>query len=198
MRLIPYDRLTATPWKNGGGETREIAAFPPGAGFDDFAWRLSIATIAEGGAFSSFPGIDRTLILLSGRGVALQLDSGPDHVLHPGDSLDFAGEQAVRSRLLDGPVRDLNVMTRRGLAAARVDRVTLEDRAVCDLGNGGGAIILRDGQASLSDGTPVGPGDTILHDPGKAGTVVLTGHGDLVRVRFRRIDGASGHPAAGG
>ena len=198
MRLIPYDRLTATPWKNGGGETREIAAFPPGAGSDDFAWRLSIATIAEGGAFSSFPGIDRTLILLSGRGVALQLDSGPDHVLHPGDSLDFAGEQAVRSRLLDGPVRDLNVMTRRGLAAARVDRVTLEDRAVCDLGNGGGAIILRDGQASLSDGTPVGPGDTILHDPGKAGTVVLTGHGDLVRVRFRRIDGASGHPAAGG
>ena len=198
MRLIPYDRLTATPWKNGGGETREIAAFPPGAGSDDFAWRLSIATIAEGGAFSSFPGIDRTLILLSGRGVALRLDSGPDHVLHPGDSLDFAGEQAVRSRLLDGPVRDLNVMTRRGLAAARVDRVTLEDRAVCDLGNGGGAIILRDGQASLSDGTPVGPGDTILHDPGKAGTVVLTGHGDLVRVRFRRIDGASGHPAAGG
>lgn len=198
MRLIPYDRLTATPWKNGGGETREIAAFPPGAGFDDFAWRLSIATIAEGGAFSRFPGIDRTLILMSGRGVALRLDGGPDHVLHPGDFLDFAGEQAVRSRLLDGPVQDLNVMTRRGLANARVDRVALQDRAVCDLGDGGGAVILRDGQASLSDGTPIGPGDTILHDPGKAGTLALTGQGDLVRVRFRRIDGASGHSAAGG
>ena len=198
MQLILYSDLNPTPWKNGGGETREIATFPPGAEFNDFDWRLSIATIAEDGAFSAFPGIDRTLILMSGRGVALRLDGGPDHVLHPGDSLDFAGEQAVRSRLLDGPVRDLNVMTRRGLAAARVDRVTLEDRAVCDLGNGGGAVILRDGQASLSDGTPVGPGDTILHDPGKAGTVVLTGHGDLVRVRFRRIDGASGHSAAGG
>ena len=46
MRLIPHDRLTATPWKNGGGETREIAAFPAGAEYDDVAWRLSLATIA--------------------------------------------------------------------------------------------------------------------------------------------------------
>lgn len=76
MRLIPYSRLIVAPWKNGGGETREIAAFPPGAGFDDFDWRLSIATIAEDGAFSAFPGIDRTLILLSGNGVALRLDDG--------------------------------------------------------------------------------------------------------------------------
>ncbi|MBN3819399.1 HutD family protein, partial [Paraburkholderia sp. Se-20369] len=26
--------LVASPWKNGGGVTREIAAFPPGAALD--------------------------------------------------------------------------------------------------------------------------------------------------------------------
>ncbi|WP_207100173.1 HutD family protein [Paracoccus shandongensis] len=193
MRLIPYSELTAAPWKNGGGETREIAAFPPGAGFDDFDWRLSIATIAGDGAFSAFPGIDRTLVLLSGNGVALQLDDGAEQVLKPGDLLAFAGEQAVRSRLLDGIVRDLNFMGRRGRATARVDRVALQDRASLDLGPGGGAVVLRDGRASLPDGTGLGQGDTILCDPGRGERVTLTGRADLVVVRF----GLGDQPVAG-
>lgn len=184
MRLIHHSTLKAAPWKNGGGETREIAAFPAGAGFGDFDWRLSIATIAEDGAFSAFPGIDRTLVLLSGNGVALRLDNGPEHVLRPGDLVTFAGEQAARSRLLDGTVRDLNVMLRRGRVTAQVERVTLRDRADLDLGPGGGAVVLRDGQASLPDGTRLGQGDTILCDPGNAEKVTLAGEADLVVVRF--------------
>lgn len=200
MRLIPYSRLTATPWKNGGGETREIAAFPPGAGFDGFDWRLSIATIAGDGAFSAFPGIDRRLILLAGNGVALRLDEGAEHVLQPGDLLAFAGEQAVRSRLLEGRVQDLNVMLRRGRMTARIDRVTLRGTAGFDLGEDGGAVVLRTGRAALPDGAPLGPRDTVLCDPGTAGEVTLTGEAELVLIRFRRPGGASGpdHPAAGG
>lgn len=198
MRLIPYSRLIAAPWKNGGGETREIAAFPPGAGFDGFDWRLSIATIAKDGTFSAFPGIDRTLILLSGNGVALRLDDDGEHVLQPGERLAFAGERTVRSRLLDGAVQDLNVMTRRGRTMARIDRMALHDRLELDLGNGGGAVVLRDGLADLPDGTRLGRGDAILGDPGQAGRTSLTGRADLVVIRFQSANGETDHPAAGG
>ena len=52
------------PWKNGGGSTRELACWPPGAGMDSFAWRVSVATIARPGPFSAFPGVDRQIMLL--------------------------------------------------------------------------------------------------------------------------------------
>jgi environmental stress-induced protein Ves len=46
------------PWKNGGGETTEIAVFPDGAGLSDFDWRVSMARVDGDGPFSSFPGIE--------------------------------------------------------------------------------------------------------------------------------------------
>ena len=68
--LSPAD-YRRMPWKNGGGHTTEIAAEPPGAGTASFVWRVSVADIAQDGPFSAFPGIDRTLVLLSGRGMRL-------------------------------------------------------------------------------------------------------------------------------
>ena len=59
------------PWKNGGGTTAEIAAFPDGAGFNAFDWRISLAEVASDGPFSAFPGIDRTLMLVEGARLAL-------------------------------------------------------------------------------------------------------------------------------
>ncbi|MFN9927385.1 MAG: HutD family protein, partial [Phenylobacterium sp.] len=58
--LRAADRL-AVPWKNGGGITRELAVWPPGASFDDFVWRVSMAEVHQDGPFSSFPGVDRIL-----------------------------------------------------------------------------------------------------------------------------------------
>ncbi len=66
------DAIAPTPWKNGGGTTREIAVRPPGAGMDAFAWRVSVADIVADGPFSAFPGIDRQIALLDGAGVHLQ------------------------------------------------------------------------------------------------------------------------------
>ncbi|MGE5089970.1 MAG: HutD family protein, partial [Candidatus Levyibacteriota bacterium] len=37
-----YRRL---PWKNGRGSTTEIAQHPPGADYETFDWRASIAEI---------------------------------------------------------------------------------------------------------------------------------------------------------
>jgi environmental stress-induced protein Ves len=116
--LFRADDLIATPWKNGGGSTREIAAYPPGSTFDDFAWRVSIADVAADGPFSRFAGIDRTIVLLDGDGMKLILDGAGEHRLDtPFEPFEFAGEAQVAAVLLDGPTRDFNLMIRRGLAS---------------------------------------------------------------------------------
>jgi environmental stress-induced protein Ves len=128
MSLHRFDRrtLTASPWKNGGGVTREIVCQPPGAGMDAFDWRVSIAQIASDGPFSRFEGVDRVITLLEGAGVRLQgsdggLDHRVDHRLdQPLAPFAFAGEAPVAGTLLDGPCDDFNVMTRRSTCRATV------------------------------------------------------------------------------
>ncbi len=112
--------LTPTPWKNGGGDTREIVCQPPGAGVDGFDWRVSVATIATTGPFSAFPGVDRVIMLLDGVGVHLQGD-GVDHRLDtPLAPFAFAGDAALGCSLLGGTSTDFNLMTRRGKLQAEL------------------------------------------------------------------------------
>ncbi|HUD30490.1 MAG TPA: HutD family protein [Novosphingobium sp.] len=118
------------PWKNGGGTTREIAAFPPGAGMDHFLWRLSMAKVERAGPFSAFTGIDRKLAVISGR---LRL-SGPgiDVVLDDaGAPCPFDGGTALSGDPLDGPVLDLNAMARRGHYSCVMRRLVAGDTAGC-------------------------------------------------------------------
>lgn len=114
--------LPATPWKNGGGVTREIVCQPPGAGLDAFDWRVSIATIASDGPFSAFPGVDRVITLLEGGGVHLSGEADAiDHRLDtPLQPYAFAGEAHIHARLLAGDCDDFNVMTRRATCRASV------------------------------------------------------------------------------
>jgi environmental stress-induced protein Ves len=107
------------PWKNGGGTTLEVALHPPGAGWDSFAWRVSIAQIDRSGPFSTLPGVDRKLVVLDG-GMVLTGVRADAVEVRPYDCVSFAGEAQVASRLLDGPTRDFNVMTRRDAARADV------------------------------------------------------------------------------
>ena len=110
--LIPYAGLSPVPWKNGCGSTTQIAVFPPDAGFEDFDWRISLATIAEDGAFSEFPGIERTLALVDGHGMTLEID-GEATLLSKADPVAvFDGESRVVAKLNRGPSTDFNVMTR--------------------------------------------------------------------------------------
>jgi len=123
MIFLPASSRAAQPWKNGGGVTREVAAFPPGTGMDSFDWRVSIADVGTDGPFSIFPDIDRTLTILSGAGIAL--DMGGDTLrLLPGRPVSFPGDQPAAATLLDGPVTDLNVMSRRGKIAHKVTVLT--------------------------------------------------------------------------
>ncbi len=124
MRATYFTRhtLAATPWKNGGGTTQEIACWPAGATLDNFGWRVSIATIAAPGPFSAFTGIDRSIMLLEGDGVRLRSTDGAiDHRLDtPHQPFAFPGEAEIDCALLGGASSDFNVMTRRSQWRAEV------------------------------------------------------------------------------
>ncbi|WP_395061556.1 HutD family protein [Paraburkholderia silvatlantica] len=117
--------LVASPWKNGGGVTREIAVAHvtshAGAPLDAFAWRVSVADVAQAGPFSRFEGVDRTLVLLEGAGMLLD-EAGRTHVLaQPLDVARFAGETAIDARLVNGATRDFNLMVRRDAARGTLE-----------------------------------------------------------------------------
>ncbi len=114
--LGPAD-YRSMPWKNGGGRTTEIAVAPPGADLATFTWRASIADVLRDGPFSAFPGVERTLVLLAGRGMRLAGPQGAWELHAPLAVQTFAGEDALDCRLIAGPTRDFNFMVRR--AAAR-------------------------------------------------------------------------------
>lgn len=122
MQRFSRAQLRPTPWKNRGGSTREIASWPPGAGLEAFDWRVSIATIAAGGPFSVFAGVDRTIMLLEGDGVRLQAaEAGLDHRLDtPLLPFAFSGDIALDCALLGGASNDFNVMSRRARCEAEV------------------------------------------------------------------------------
>jgi environmental stress-induced protein Ves len=125
MRLLRAADRQATPWKNGGGVTREVAAWPPGAGFDDFDWRVSMAEVAADGPFSTFPGVERTLAVLEGR-LRLAVEDRRQIILSAETAaVAFPGEAAVHAVVEAGPVLDLNLMSRRGKVTAQLTRLDL-------------------------------------------------------------------------
>jgi environmental stress-induced protein Ves len=110
MRFVPSADFKAMPWKNGLGVTREVALGGDAVAFD---WRVSIATVAASGPFSAFPGIDRTIAVLKGEGMLLDVDGARHELLTSGEPFSFAGEAKVHADCIGGETTDLNIMTRR-------------------------------------------------------------------------------------
>jgi environmental stress-induced protein Ves len=122
---LPAQGYRRMPWKNGAGTTSEIAVFPAGASLDEFDWRLAIADLDRSGPFSSFPGVDRRLMLLPPGEVTLEID-GRQQAMAPLDVVAFPGESAVSAHLAAGPARDLNLMLRRGRVQATMRALELD------------------------------------------------------------------------
>mgnify|MGYP000415291841 CR=1 FL=1 len=49
IEVVAVERMAPQPWRNGGGFTRELLAWPSA---DDWQLRISVAEIARDGAFS--------------------------------------------------------------------------------------------------------------------------------------------------
>ena len=121
-RILRAEQLQPQPWRNGQGITREIAVMPPGAGMDDFLWRVSLADVVGAAPFSRFPGVDRTIVLLDGAGFRMTLDGAQEHDLTTlCVPFAFPGEAAVAVALAGGATRDFNLMLRRGRATGGVE-----------------------------------------------------------------------------
>jgi hypothetical protein len=130
VRILRAADRTPAAWKNGGGVTWEIAAFPDGAGLAGFDWRMSLARVAAGGPFSTFPGVDRLMLVLGG---ALELEiagAGRLRLDAASAAAEFPGDADVRALTPAAPVTDLNVMVRRGRFIASLERRRVAGSAV--------------------------------------------------------------------
>jgi len=118
---IKLKDLKETPWKNGGGATKELLRLPHPFDPKLFMFRLSIANIKASGPFSVFDGVDRILILLEGSGLLLKFDSKKETILNQTlVPILFRGEEVIKSELLTGDIRDFNVMTDRSLGKSEI------------------------------------------------------------------------------
>lgn len=150
MKIIRATDCRTTRWKNGGGSTTEIAIEPPDASLERFDWRISVARVASDGPFSEFPGIDRTLAVVSGNGLQLSIDGKLPLTLNRGsDPIQFPGDVATSARLLSGEITDLNVMSSRRRFSHRLLRI--EQPVASDFDGDDVAVVLSlDGETLLS------------------------------------------------
>lgn len=111
VRCTPVLQVAPQAWRNGGGRTREMLAWPSA---EDWTLRISLADIDADGPFSAFPGAVRWFAVVEGAGVALAFGDAERVLVVGDDPLRFDAAQAPACRLLDGPTRDLNLMFRHG------------------------------------------------------------------------------------
>ena len=158
MQRFDLNQIAPSPWKNGGGSTREIVCFPAGAGMDSFGWRISVATIAQAGPFSAFAGVDRQITLLDGDGVHLHSADGQiNHALEQRwQPFAFSGDVALDCTLLGGTSTDFNVMTRRDAWVAKVMVVSAEQTSKANYLTPAGLCMVLDGSWSCAE-----TGDTL-------------------------------------
>jgi environmental stress-induced protein Ves len=122
VRVIDASQHRSMPWKNGFGTTTEIAIDPPGGDLGSrFRWRLSIAAVQSSGPFSAFPGYERTIMLIDGGGMDLMVgNDAPRRIDRAFEPFIFSGEAPVDCRLIEGPIRDFNLMVDRSRLQSRM------------------------------------------------------------------------------
>lgn len=120
IEVFKADQYTKMLWKNGAGYTLEIAR---NVGDTDFDWRISMADVTTSGPFSLFPNKQRIISVLNGQGMVLHVDNLPAKTLKQGDIFAFHGESQVHSELVDGVIRDLNLIYDPAKFHARFQRV---------------------------------------------------------------------------
>jgi environmental stress-induced protein Ves len=160
VRILRAADHRAMPWKNGGGETLEIAISPAGASVSDFDWRLSMAKVLGSGPFSVFSGTDRTLAVVAGE-LTLAVAGRPAvQLTSETPAYQFPGDVAARAEVTHA-VTDLNVMVRRGAFSAEVHKLDGANVAGCD----GETFVLIRSSARLRDGQELGCNDVIVLAP---------------------------------
>jgi len=118
--IVNLNHVHPSPWRNGGGVTRELVTWPNA---EHWVWRMSVAEITQNGPFSRFEGVQRWFAVLSGTGVRLTLGQHTHDLSPQSAPLCFDGETAPDCHLTNGPTQDFNLMLRRSQASARMVRL---------------------------------------------------------------------------
>lgn len=181
------------PWRNGAGTTREVAVGRNPAG-DGFRWRISVAQVSQDGPFSLFPGIDRTIWLLRGAGMVLDVDGAEHQLLARLAPYRFRGEAGVHATLVDGPTEDLNLMVDRSSTQAAAQIITIaaasELRLPARVATESVLVVLAGtlGVVHGAQSVELGEGDAVQWGEAAGEEVVLDARGesgDLLWARFR-------------
>ena len=110
ITYIKKDHYRESVWKNGGGKTHEILISPIGSTLSkgDFDYRFSSAIVKCDGAFSTFSGYDRKLIIWKGVGLLIN-----EVKLLLNSPHSFAGEEAIYAKLIKDEVIDVGLIYKR-------------------------------------------------------------------------------------
>ena len=123
FNIISPEQFKTVPWKNGLGNTAELA-ISKGGSMSDFSWRVSIADMVEDGIFSNFSGYQRHLVMIAGNGLDLshQFDdkNQTDCLRSMADVASFDGACITEGVLLAGAVKNFNVMVKNQECTASV------------------------------------------------------------------------------
>jgi environmental stress-induced protein Ves len=189
MLLIRFSDYRRMPWKNGGGETAEVAASPTGAGLDSFDWRISMARIECDGPFSTFPGVDRTLTIVEGDGLRLKIDGRPPvDLTSTSDPFRFHADVPTAASLIGTTTTDVNVMSRRGLIEHSVRRLVIREAVQLKL-HRTAVMLCQSGSPRIAapDSTvELQPFDSLLFDKPAPPLLQINGRSVLLLVEIRR------------
>jgi uncharacterized protein len=181
ISLIRWDDHQLVPWKNGLGMTREVANGhrPDGS----MLWRVSLATVDRDGPFSDFTGYKRVIMMLEGEGMRLDFGShGTAWLERPFVPVVFDGAWLTSATLMDGPTRDLNVVTAQQDAASEVE--VLPVAKALDIEGRGLTLVhvLRGSIAAAAD--TLDTGDTLRLDGKETNCTLRAAAGDALVYRI--------------
>ena len=121
LTILSPETFKTIPWKNGLGQTTELA-INSGGNLDNFNWRLSIASVVNDGDFSNFSGYQRNLVLIEGKGLILDHRNGDiDELTNLLDIAHFDGGSKTHGSLVNGGIKDFNIMTNENSFTAEVN-----------------------------------------------------------------------------
>ena len=191
MKILRLADRPSSRWKNGRGETWEYAVHPPGAGIDEFFWRISRARVTHHTSFSVFPGVDRTLTLVGGEAIDLLLRDRRVRLDATTPPYRFRGDIPIECRVPSGPIDDLNVMTRRTHWRHRVDRLRLAAPTTVALDGDVAVLVAIDPVRLAGPGEApavLEPGDAALFEsPVAIDLAPRHGHGSVVRIALDHV-----------
>lgn len=186
LRSSDYQRM---PWKNGGGVTAEI--WKQNTADGTMLWRLSIADVASDGPFSGFPGIDRWIMMIEGKGMELTISGlGTQRIERPFEPLAFSGDAQTDCRLLAGPIRDFNLMVDRRQARGDLQVLGLSAGETRALDSAIAALHVLDGAVELQ-GDLLATGDSWIARSPQTVTVSTPRPSRLAIVRVETSAGAT-------